>query len=106
MAFRRACSYAVDFKPPKAPAEYINAVVTLKQDETVVEKWLSDITIDGDYFCVEFSQQETRQFIAGKRAWIQMRCYISDTDVTASREELIDVLPVLNDQILEAPASV
>lgn len=105
MAFRRACSYAVEFKPPKAPTEYLNAVVTIKQDNLIIEKWLSELTIDGDYFLAEFTQQETSQFTAGKGAWIQIRCFISDTDVTASREEPIDVLPVLNDSILAAPAS-
>lgn len=105
MGFRRACSYAVEFKPPKAPAEYINAVVSIKQDNLIVEKWLSDLTIDGDCFEAVFSQQETRQFTAGKSAWIQIRCFISDTDVTASREEPIDVLPVINDAIIETPAN-
>jgi hypothetical protein len=105
MAFRRACSYAADIKTPKDPAEYINAVATFKQDNVVVEKWLPDLIIDGDSFVVELSQQETKLFTAGKRAWFQLRCFISDTDVSASREEPIDVLPVLNDQILAAPTN-
>ena len=103
MAFRRACSYAANITPPEAPATYTDVLVTFKQDGVIINKTLSDLTIDGADFVVSLTQEETVLFTAGKRAWLQMRCYASANNAPGSPEWPIDVLPVLNDAILAAP---
>lgn len=103
MAFRRACTYAVNITPPETPATYSNALVTFKQDNVVINKGIADLTIDGGDFVVNLTQEETALFTAGKRAWLQMRLFASATNAPGSPEYPIDVLPVLNDAILAAP---
>lgn len=103
-SFKRASSFGCTFYPPKNPTEYSAIIVTVAQDGVnLVNKTLADLQIDGGGVIVTLSQQETALFTAGKRAWIQMRCFISDTEVPASDEYPIDVLPVLDDQMLAAP---
>ena len=97
----RACSYSCTIKPPKDPAEYSAVLVTVAQDGVnLINKDLSDLEISGASYILTLTQQETKLFTAGKPAWLQMRCFISDDDVDGHVPYPIDVFPALNDQIL------
>lgn len=106
MAFRRACTYEVGITTPEAPSSYVNAIVTFRQDNVIINKNLDSLTIDNDEFIAELSQSETNLFTAGARVWMQIRCLDANGKVTGSPEWPIDVLPVLNDSFLSAPESV
>ena len=101
MAFRRACSYQATIQPPEAPTTYSAVLVTFQQNgNNLINKTLSDLTIDGDVFVVNLTQEETAIFDDGKQAWLQIRCYASAYNAPGSAAWPIDVLPALNDQIL------
>ena len=101
MAFTRTGSYDCTYTPPEDPSVYAKILVTFAQDgEILVEKNEGDVTISGADIQVNLTQQDTALFKAGKRAWTQIKCFVSDDNVDISPEYPIDVLPVLNDAIL------
>lgn len=100
MAFRRACSYAATITPPEVPATYSDGLVTFIQDDTVINKSLAELTVSGNDFIVQLTQEETAAFTAGKRLFMQIRLYASTYNAPGSAAWPIDVLPALNDQIL------
>ena len=100
MAFRRACSYSATITPPEAPETYTDGLVTFKQDDTVINKALADLTVSGNDFVVQLTQEETAAFTAGKRLFMQIRLFAETYNAPGSAAWPIDVLPALNDQIL------
>lgn len=101
MAFIRACSYRCSITPPQDPSTYTAVLLTIAQDgENLINKNLSGLEISGADFILKLTQQETAYFTAGKRAWMQIRCFISDDDVAGNSPWPIDVYPALNDMIL------
>lgn len=103
--FTRACSFKAVFIPPEPPASYTAVLVTMAQNgQTKINKSLSDLTVGDNDFTMKLTQAETAQFQAGEQAWIQIRCFKDEYNAPGSAVWPIDVLPVLNDQILEAPA--
>ena len=101
---RRACSYRIEIVPPEDPTTYSAVIVTMAQKKVnLINKTLSDLTIDGNAFIVELTQAETAQFEASVPAWLQMRCFAAAYNAPGSPEFSIEVLPVLDDQILAAP---
>ena len=105
MAFRRACSYQATIQPPEAPVTYSAVLVTFQQNgNNIINKNLSDLTVGANEFTVKLTQEETSLFKAGVQAWLQIRCFASEYNAPGSVAWPIDVLPALNDQILEDPA--
>lgn len=103
MAFIRACSYGCSITPPKDPSTYNAVLVTIAQDGVnLVNKNLSDLEISGADIILTLTQQETAKFVSGKRAWMQTRCFVSDSEVDGHVPWPIDVFPALNDTILSA----
>lgn len=101
MAFRRACSYSATIKTPKEPSNYSEILVTFQQDKTnLVSKHLEDLTVFGDRIVVKLNQTETKQFVAGKLAFLQIRCYAAEYDAPGSAAWPLDVWPALDDTIL------
>lgn len=101
MAFRRACSYSATIKTPKEPSNYSEILVTFQQNKTnLISKHLEDITISGDSIVVKLNQTETAQFVAGKPAFLQIRCYAAEYDAPGSAAWPLDVRPALDDTIL------
>ena len=101
MAFRRACSYLASIQTPEDPTTYSSVLVTFQQDgNNLINKSLDDLTIDGDSFIVQLTQEETSRFTDGRQAWLQIRCFASTYNAPGSPPWPIDVLPALNDTIL------
>lgn len=101
MAFRRACSYVCKITPPEPPENYSDVLVTFQQNkQDLVNKSLSDLTIDDGGFLVKLTQEETAMFVAGVRAWLQIRCFASTYNAPGSAAWAIEVMPALNDTIL------
>ena len=101
MAFIRACSYVCIIIPPEAPGAYSEVLVTFQQDKmNVINKSLSDMTIDDGGFIVKLTQAETAKFSSPGCIKMQARCYASEYNVQGSEEWKIPVLPALNDTIL------
>ena len=101
MGIRRACSYSATIKTPKDPSTYSEILVTFQQNKTnLISKHLEDITISGDSIVVKLNQTETAQFIAGKLAFLQIRCYAAEYDAPGSAAWPLDVRPALDDTIL------
>ena len=101
MAIRRACSYKAHIKTPYPPSHYSAILVTVQQDGVnLINKNKSDLTADGSSVTMNLTQAETAQFVAGKPAYLQIRCYASATEAPGSRCWPLEVWPALNDTIL------
>ena len=101
MAIRRACSYSATIKTPKDLSSYSEILVTFQQNKTnLISKHLEDITISGDSIVVKLNQTETKQFVAGKTAFLQIRCFAAEYDAPGSSAWPLDVRPALDDTIL------
>lgn len=101
MGIRRACSYSATIKTPKNPNDYSEILVTFQQSNVnLISKNKSDITVSGDCIVVNLNQEETKQFVAGKMALLQVRCYAAEYDAPGSAAWSIDVWPALDDTIL------
>ena len=101
MAFRRACSYVAAIKTPKAPNTYSAILVTFQQEKVnLISKSLNDLTLLEDRVVVQLNQEETKQFVAGKPAYLQIRCYAAEYDAPGSAAWPLDVRPALDDTIL------
>lgn len=101
MGIRRACSYKAVFKTPLAPSQYSKILVTVQQDgNNLISKNQSALTIGTDSVTMNLTQNETAQFEAGKRAFVQIRCYASAYDAPGSKAWPVEVWPALDDQIL------
>ena len=101
MGIRRACSYKAVFKTPLAPSNYSKILVTVQQDgNNLISKNQSALTIGTDSVTMNLTQAETSLFEAGKRAFVQIRCYASAYDAPGSKAWPVDVWPALDDQIL------
>ena len=101
MTIIRACSKTFSVTPAEDPTHYSEIIATIAQDGVnLVNKTLSDMEISGADIIVRLSQEETKQFKAGVRAWLQMRFYAGEYDAPGSPEWPVDVMPVLDDQIL------
>lgn len=101
MGIRRACSYKAVFKTPLAPSTYSKILVTVQQDgNNLISKNQSALTIGTDSVTLNLTQAETAQFEAGKRAFVQIRCYASAYDAPGSKAWPVEVWPALDDQIL------
>lgn len=101
MGIRRACSYKAVFKTPLAPSNYSKILVTVQQDgNNLISKNQSALTIGTDSVTLNLTQTETAQLEAGKRAFVQIRCYASAYDAPGSKAWPVEVWPALDDQIL------
>ena len=101
LTIRRACSYVCRITPPEAPSTYSAVLVTIQQNKTnLLNKSLTDLTVEDGKFVVKLTQEETALLTAGVRAWMQIRCYAAAYNVPGSAAVPIDVLPALNDEIL------
>lgn len=101
MGLRRACSYSATIKTPKAPNDYSEILITFQQNKVnLISKHKSDITVSGDSIVVNLNQEETKQFVSGKMALLQVRCYAAEYDAPGSAAWSIDVWPALDDTIL------
>ena len=101
MGIRRACSYSATIKTPKDPSSYSEILVTFQQNKTnLISKHLEDLTVSGDSIVVKLNQTETKQFVAGKPAFLQIRCYAAEYDAPCSAAWPLDVRPALDDSIL------
>ena len=101
MGIRRACSYKAVFKTPLAPSNYSKILVTVQQDgNNLISKNQSALTIGTDSVTLKLTQAETSLFEAGKRAFVQIRCYASAYDAPGSKAWPVEVWPALDDQIL------
>lgn len=111
MPIRRAASYAATITPPKAPTEYSAVLVTFAQaQQIVISKNLADLSIEGDSFVVELTQEETLQFSPsepspmgtklGPPVFLQIRCYAGEYDAPASSNRMIPVYDSLDPTIL------
>ena len=101
MGIRRACSYKAVFKTPLAPSNYSKILVTVQQDgNNLISKNQSALTIGTDSVTMNLTQAETSLFEAGKRAFVQIRCYASAYDAPGSKAWPVEVWPALDDQIL------
>lgn len=101
MGFRRACSYVAAIKTPKAPSTYSAILVTFQQEKVnLISKSLNDLSLLEDRVVVLLNQAETKQFVAGKLAYLQIRCYAAEYDAPGSAAWPLDVRPALDDTIL------
>ena len=101
MGIRRACSYKAVFKTPLAPSNYSKILVTVQQDvNNLISKNQSALTIGTDSVTMNLTQAETSLFEAGKRAFVQIRCYASAYDAPGSKAWPVEVWPAMDDQIL------
>lgn len=100
MAFRRACSYQATIKTPVDPSTYSAIAVTFKQGETVVQKTLPDLTLTATSVVVQLTQEETASFTAGKKAYMQIRCYAAEYDAPGSKIWTLPVEDALDDEVL------
>lgn len=101
MGIRRACSYTATIKTPVAPSGYSAILVTVQQDgANLVTKTKTGLTIGNDAVTLKLTQAETAQFTAGKKAFLQIRCYKSAYDAPGSKCWPLDVWPALDDRIL------
>lgn len=101
MGIRRACSYKAVFKTPVAPSGYSRILVTVQQDgANIISREKSQLTVGTETVTMNLSQAETAQFVAGKRAFVQIRCYKSTYEAPGSKAWPVEVWPALDDQIL------
>lgn len=101
MGIRRACSYKAVFKTPVAPSNYSKILVTVQQDGVnLISKNKAALTIGTDTVTMNLTQEETSPLEAGKRAYVQIRCYASAYDAPGSKAWPVEVWPALDDQIL------
>lgn len=101
MAIRRACSYSATIKTPNLPSTYSEMLVTFQQNKTnLISKHMNELTIAGDSVVVSLNQTETKKFVAGKPAFLQIRCYAAEYDAPGSAAWPLDVRPALDDTIL------
>lgn len=111
MAIKRACTYTASIKMPEAPSEYSQILVTLSQDqEIVVEKQKSNLTLSEQTVSFTLTQEETRLFRPSKKspkgarvgspAFIQVRAYKSSSVAPGSDYWEVEVYDSLNDEVL------
>ena len=101
MGMRRACSYQATIRTPQAPSAYSAMLLTIQQNgQNLINKTKSELTLGTTDVTLNLTQAETAQFVAGKPALLQLRCYASATDAPGSKQWAIDVYEVNNDQIL------
>ena len=101
MSIRRVCSYSATIQTPEAPSGYSKIIVTFAQDgSNLFTKNKSALTLDDNTVTVKLDQSETKQFVAGKIALMQIRCYKSQYDAPGSAVWAIRVDPALNEDIL------
>ena len=103
MAMIRACSYTATIQTPEAPSEYSAILITFAQDgEIILEKQKNSagVTLEESTIVVQLDQTETKEFEAGKRAYLQIRCYKSQYAAPGSAIFAIDVWPALDDEVL------
>lgn len=103
MGMRRACSYQATIRTPAAPSSYSAMLLTIQQNgQNLINKTKNDLdlaTVPGSVV-VKLTQAETAQFVAGKPALLQLRCFASATDAPGSKQWAVEVFEVNNDQIL------
>lgn len=101
MSIRRACSYNATIQLPEAPSNYSAIMVTFMQNGTnLFNKNKSDLVVDTNTVTVRLDQSETKQFTAGIRAFMQVRCYKSQYEAPGSVVWAIIVEPSLNETVL------
>lgn len=75
-------------------------VLKKREDPTIIlNKTKSDITFSGQSISLTLSQEETRQFSPGN-ALVQIRVLDTEGKVYTSKQHIIAVKPVLNDDII------
>lgn len=101
MSMIRACSYTATIQTPEDPTTYSAILVTFQQDGVnVIEKDETELTFDGNTVIVKLDQSETKQFVCGKKCFLQIRCYKAQYNAPGSKIWAIDVCPALNDEVL------
>lgn len=71
--------------------------LTIKQANTVIEKTLSDMTVEGDSIKVSLSQPETLSFTAGSSVLLQLRVLAQNSTAYATNVLKIPVEGILKD---------
>lgn len=68
------------------------AIVSIKQDTVIITKKLSDgdVSITRNLLTCSLSQEETGQFVSGKKAYIQINLLYSGGDRAATEIKAID----------------
>ena len=80
---------------------YSNMIITYRQDgRTVLEKVLSDVSIEGNTALLRLAQEETLLFEPGKY-YVQVKVLTKDNRVQASAKFGGTVTSALNDDLLE-----
>ena len=74
--------------------------VTVKQDSYIVEKAISDCTLDEKTLKVSLTQEETEPFEAGKNLEIQLRVKDQNGNAYASRVFCLPCEAVLKDEVI------
>ena len=101
MSIRRVCSYTATIQTPESPSNYSSIKVTFAQSGVnLINKNKADLTLDDNTVTVKLDQAETKQFVAGKIALMQIRCFKSQYVAPGSAVWVIPVEPALNEDIL------
>ena len=89
------------FKLPVSKEKIKNLRLTYKQkDKVLLNKMLSDITLDGSNGSITLTQQETLKFEADSNAYFQLRILTTDNKVFASKAQSVWVEDTFNEEVL------
>lgn len=111
MSMRRAASYAATITPPADPSEYSAIRVSFAQNQQIIlEKDKSELTINGSDVIVQLTQAETNLFQPsmpspmGTRqagpAYLQIRCYKAPYEAPASAIWPVQVYDSIDTEVL------
>ena len=101
MGIRRACSYQATIQTPEPPDTYSAILVTFQQDGVnLISKNLEDLEYTDIAVIVKLNQEETKQFVIRKPAYLQIRCFASEYNAPGSAAWPLDIKPALDDTIL------
>lgn len=97
----RATTPAFRYRLPNAAENYSEFLVTMSQNNNIlVSRRKSGLTIDGNTIQWTLTQQEANQFEAGKLAQVQLRAVLAGGTVVATPISNVVVNPALDDSIL------
>lgn len=101
MGIRRACSYQATIKTPKAPSNYSKLLLTIAQNgQNLITKTESDLQTNDTSVIVKLTQAETKLFVDGTPAFLQLRCYAGAYDAPGSKVWPVEIWPALDDEVL------
>ena len=100
MSMIRACSYQATIQLPDAAANYSAILVTVSQEDVQINKSKPELILNDNQVTIMLDQTETKQFVACKSAYLQIRCYKSQYEAPGSKIWSIAVFPSLNEEVL------